>query len=281
MKTDEALASRANAVGAGPVRIRVDRVMDRLDMLLAKKDYAAAEAHLLYWLGESRSAGDDAAELAMINELMGFYRKQGVREKAFEYARTGVGDFGSPGRLGDSIIYATTCLNAATVYKAFGEPEKALALYRACHDIYTRRLSPDDLRFAGLYNNMGLALLETGDSDGAENAFYDALRLQEPYGLSTAPDRAITYLNLCDLYYFLANENGDDENTIPGDVFQNKIEECAEKAYELLSSPGVSHDAYFAFVCEKCFPVFGFYGFFKYKNDLEKWADEINSSYGS
>ena len=252
-------------------RIAIDRVLDRLDRLLAAKDVNAAEAHLKYWLGEAEACGDNAARLTVLNELMGFLRKQGRGEEAKAAASSALDEFGADNDFSDTVFFATTCLNAATVFKAFGEPERALPLYEKCRSIYDRKLEPDDVRYGGLYNNMGLALAELGRHDEARSAFDAAISVQEPFGSETALDRAITWLNICDLE--------DAESEEPDSENSEAIDRCIEKAYELIADPGIPRDAYYAFVCEKCAPVFGYYGYFLYKNQLEAAAEEINERY--
>ena len=269
----------ACGVSRGPGRIDARRVLDRLDALLAAKDLDGAEAHLLYWLREAEASSDKPCILTVLNELMGFYRKQGERAQATKYANLAIDRFGSDPEFSDTVFFATTCLNAATVCKAFDETGRALELYRRCEELYCRRLEPDDLRFAGLYNNMGLALTETGRLDDAYGVYLKAIRIQEPFGAATAPDRAITYLNLCDLI---------DAGYMPADVDNSKtaepaelIDNYAEQAYALLTDAQVEKDAYYAFVCEKCAPVFGYYGYFLYRKRLTDEAERINVQYAS
>lgn len=80
--------------------IPVDRVVDRLDILLSHNEMPAARRHLEYWLSEARMGGDKRGELAVLNELMGLYRKMGLKDKAFESAEKA-----------DELV--KTCLSAA------------------------------------------------------------------------------------------------------------------------------------------------------------------------
>ena len=48
--------------------ISIDRVAAKLDEHLGRNDYAAAEQHLDYWLGEARLQGDGRAILFLCNE---------------------------------------------------------------------------------------------------------------------------------------------------------------------------------------------------------------------
>ena len=50
---------------------------------------------------------------------------------------------------------------------------------------------------------------------------------------------------------------------------------CLEKAEALLSDPALPHDGYHAFVCEKCAPTFGYYGYFACARELEERAEQI------
>lgn len=92
--------------------IPVDRVVDRLDILLSHNDMPAARRHLEYWLSEARMGGDKRGELAVLNELMGLYRKMGLKDKAFESAEK-ADELVKNLSLGGSITAATVSLNAA------------------------------------------------------------------------------------------------------------------------------------------------------------------------
>ena len=135
--------------------IPVDRVVDRLDTLLSHNDMPAARRHLEYWLSEARMGGDKRGELAVLNELMGLYRKMGLKDKAFESAEK-ADELVKTLSLGGSITAATVCLNAATVCEAFDRPREALERYSEAKSIYEDFLPPGDARLGGLYNNMAL-----------------------------------------------------------------------------------------------------------------------------
>ena len=51
------------------------RVIERMDAYMARRDYAGAERHLLYWLEEARALRDRRGALTVLNELVGHYRK--------------------------------------------------------------------------------------------------------------------------------------------------------------------------------------------------------------
>ena len=66
------------------------RVVQKLDDYMSRRDYDGAERHLLYWLSEAERGNDLRGELLVRNELVGHYRKAGDRDKAraaYETAR--------------------------------------------------------------------------------------------------------------------------------------------------------------------------------------------------
>ena len=58
------------------------RVIAKMDEYMARRDYAGAERHLLYWLEEARAGRDQRGMLMVLGELVGHYRKTGERDKA-------------------------------------------------------------------------------------------------------------------------------------------------------------------------------------------------------
>jgi len=48
-----------------------------------------------------------------------------------------------------------------------------------------------------------------------------------------------------------------------------------DRAWQLLDTPSLPRDGYYAFVCEKCAPVFGYYGYFAEEAKLTGRAKEI------
>ena len=135
--------------------ISVDRILSKLDEYLNKNDYVFAEKHLLYWLSEAKHNNDLKVELLVSNELMGLYRKLGKKDEALVILSQALDRIESTG-IGMQVGAATTYLNAATVYKAFGMAAEGIPLFEKAKDIYERELDSKDTRLAGLYNNMAL-----------------------------------------------------------------------------------------------------------------------------
>ena len=64
-----------------------NRVLEKLDQYLARRDYPGAERHLVYWLEEARQNGDEEGAFLVLNELMGLYRKLNREEEAIACAQ--------------------------------------------------------------------------------------------------------------------------------------------------------------------------------------------------
>lgn len=243
--------------------IPTGRVIDKLDEYLSRNDYASAERHLRYWLAEAECGNDMRGKLTVLNEQIGLYRKTGKREECFrtiDEAMTLVFALG----MDNTVTLGTTLINAATGYKAFNEAEKAIPLYQKAQDVYESVLEPDDSRLGALYNNMALAYMETEKYESAEELFEKALSImsKQPHGEG---EMAITYLNLADC---ASQKLGLTES-------EDIVNEYLDTAEKLLDTPDLPRDGNHAFVCEKCAPTFGYYGFFMAEKKFAERAREI------
>ena len=240
-----------------------ERVLSKLDGLLGRNDYPGAKRLLEYWLSEAQSSGDDQGVLLMDNELMGLCRKLGEKEQALAYAGAALDQVDKMG-ISDNVGAATTYLNSATVYKAFGLPEDGLLLYKMAQSIYERDLPPADERLGGLYNNMGLALVDLKRFREADALYQKALQVMAAVP-EKEPEEAITWLNMAtavEMEYGL-------ENARP------RIAELVQKAMACLDVGKERTDGNYAFVCEKCASVFGYYGYEKYALQLQQRCRRI------
>lgn len=239
--------------------IPVDRVIRKADSLFNKNDYKEAGKLLVYWEKEAVALKDKKGELAIQNELVGYYRKQNEREKGLiAVARA----LALTDELGQDTMAAgaTVFINCATAYKAFGMAEDALPLYERAEQIYSETLPANDARFGGLYNNMALALSDVGKVREAEIAYFAALSVMETVEGGEA-ECAITYINMAHMY----EKFGKTE----------KINACMEKAYTLLQSENLEHNGYYAFVLEKCAPSFGYFGNTAAYEQFKKESEDI------
>jgi len=240
-----------------------DRVLEKLDSQLRHNDYVGAKRLLEYWLSEAECTGDASGKLLMQNELMGLSRKLGEREQALKFARDALGQVEKMG-IENNVGAATTYLNSATVFKAFGKPEEAVPLYERARTIYERELSPNDERLGGLYNNMGLALVDVRRFREAEELYEKAISVMK-MNPEKEPEQAITYLNMATAA----------EMEFGLDKAADRIAELAQKAMACMDVGKDRTDGNYAFVCEKCASVFGYYGYEDYAHELKERCRRI------
>lgn len=232
------------------------RVLEKLDSLLKQNNYEKAKQLLIYWLKEAETEKDQRSVLLFSNELMGLCRKLSERDEAIKYAENALMQIKKM-EISENVGAATTLLNAATVYKAFGNPDKAIDLFGKAKRIYEEKLPKNDDRLGGLYNNMGLALVDLKRFTEANECYKKALLVMEK-AKNGEPEQAITYLNMAtaaEMQYGLLEAD-------------QIIAEHIEKAMSLLDVGKERTDGNYAFVCEKCAPIFGYYGYIYYENQL-------------
>lgn len=256
-------------MGAEPAMkpIPQQRVVEKLDEYMARRDYAGAERHLLYWLAEAEAARDGRGELCVRNELVGHYRKTGERKKAavmIDAALRLVDKLG----YGGTISAATTYVNCATALNAFSENERSVVLFRKAEPIYENSAATRPELLGGLYNNMALTLTALGEYRAADG-YYD--KAMEKMGLADDGDleRAMTCLNRADL---VEAERGMEAG-------ESKIYELLDEAWELLDGYKGDRGGYYAFVCEKCAPTFGHFGYFAAESELKRRSEDIVTSH--
>ncbi len=242
--------------------ISTDRILEKLDEYLNKNDYDSAERHLLYWLSEAETHYDHRTLLLTSNELMGLYRKLGKRDHAIGFAEKALKKIEELD-IGQQVGSATTFLNCATVYKAFGMAKLSMPLFEKARAIYEANLKNDDDRLAGLYNNMALSLVDLKRFDEADSYYRKAIAIMEK-AEGGAPNIAITYLNMASA---AEAEKGLDEGAELISIYLEKAKSLLEEYNE--------RNGYYAFVCEKCASVFGYYGHFFYEKELVERAKAI------
>lgn len=240
----------------------IGRILAKLDSYFHKNDYDAAERHLLYWLSEAEVSHDGHTELTLRSELMGLYRKLGRKEEALACVDTALALIERLD-IGEQVGAATTLLNSATVYKAFGMAEKAMPLFERARTVMERELEPTDSRLGGLYNNMGLALVDLGRFSEARTLYRRAMEIMAQ-SEGGELEVAITELNLASAA----------EAELGALEAEAQIGAYLDSAAARLDAHP-QRDGYYAFVCEKCASVFGYYGRFLYERELTERARRI------
>ena len=236
------------------------QVIGEFDRILARDDGQEAGRHLETWLEKYEKSGDWAAQITILNEMMGFYRNSGEEKKGLESVRKGLELTGAH-CMGGTVSGGTTYLNAATTMKAFGRTREAMPYYEQALCAYSGNLDPGDYRFGSLFNNMALAYEDLEEYGKAEVYYHKAMEIMEHLKPGSILELAVTWVNLACLY----EKWGKMEET----------EDCLMRAVSYFQSPEVPHDAYYAFNCRKCIRTFDHFGYFRLKKELEEEADRI------
>lgn len=254
-------------LNCGPSRegqsIPARRVVEKLDAYMERKDYSGAERHLLYWLKEAQMAEDLQGQLLIRNEMVGFYRKTGSRDKALTAGEEAI-QLLDVLDLTDSVSAGTTFINAATAYSAFGEEDTAMTLFSRAKTILEAHPEAGTDLLGGLYNNMGLACAALGEYEEAYRLFAGALEAMRSESGGEL-EQAITHLNLADAIYAELGDKG-----------REKIQAHLQKAKHLLTENTAERNGYYAFVLEKCAPAFRSFGDPETAEKLERMAEQIN-----
>ena len=246
-----------------PEPIPQQRVVQKLDEYMSRRDYDGAERHLLYWLEEAKRVRDLRGELLVHNELIGHYRKVSNGDAAFAHIDEALKLLDELDFEG-SVSAGTTYVNSATACSAFGENERALALFERARAVY--EANPDTRKhlLGGLYNNMALACQALGRYPEAFDLYEKAMTVMQDVAGGVL-EQAITCLNMADA---VAAQQGLEAG-------ETRIFQLLDQAYELLHDESAPRDGYYAFVCEKCAPSFSYYGYFLAAEELQKTAEAI------
>ena len=159
----------------------IETLRQVIDKLYEEGRAAEAERIMLETAAVAADEGEDALLLQILNELIGHYRETGEWDKAFEISDRAIM---IAGRLFPecSVPYATTLLNAASMYRAAGKLDVSLDMYRKTELIYAEVLKPDDMLYASLFNNEALLYQERGEFGKAKALLLKALDIDRANG---------------------------------------------------------------------------------------------------
>ena len=251
-------------IGAETFRpIPQQRISQKVDELMAHRDYPGVERLLNYWLAEAQAGRDARGELMVRNELIGHYRKTGEREKAHRSAVEAERLLRKTG-LQDALTGATTCINIGTAYNSFGENDEAMAYFDRALEILAPIAAAPPALLGGLYNNMGLTLTALERPAEALSRYGQALAQMRMVPGGEA-EQAITCLNMAEA-----------EEALHGaEEAEERINTLLARAESLLDSASLPRNGYYAYVCEHCAPTFAYYGWFLTAERLKETAEAI------
>ena len=240
-------------------RIPIESIISKLDMYLNREDYASAHRLLLYWKDESRNINDLRGELEILNELLGFSRRINDKE----------GGLSAVWRCFELIeilnISGTTAgtiyLNGATTLKCFGQPQESIPYYEKAYQCFEGNLPKDDKLWGGFFNNYALALADVGRYDDAIDRYQEAIDVMSCVENGHV-EVAVTLMNIAELFERIGDSN-------------HLIDQSLEQALYYLNDSSLPRNGYYAFVCRKCAPTFGHFGWFQVERELNERADRI------
>lgn len=244
-------------------KINVPKFLEKLDEIYSSENLIQAEELLESTLDKARSNGDWSAELSVLSEMMGFYRRNSNKEKGLDSVRDGLSLIKSHS-LENSISGATVMLNAATTLKAFGKADESIEIFMSVKDTFLQKLDPYDYRIAGLYNNMALSFVDLRDFSSAEMCYKNALNILS-HCKNAECEMAVTYCNMAYMYHAQSPED-------------SRIDDVMQKAQDCLESDKIAKDGYYAFTASKCYSAFEFFGYFIYADKLKKISENIYES---
>ena len=173
---------------------------------------------------------DSLLELQMLNELIGYYRQTGERERLEAVIERSLDVAGLPelmNRDGGRLSFATTLLNAANGYRSIGELDKSRTLYGEVEEIYKELLPEEDMLHAGLHNNISLLYQEKKQYDRAKEHLLRALNIVTVNNAGF--ETAVTYANLANTSIIEATELAmSNDETKAAKVFLEAEEYAAE-----------------------------------------------------
>lgn len=246
--------------GRHMAKISVKNFISELDSYFARENLGAAGQCLLEWRERAKGVGDKSGELTVLNEMIGFYRQTKDEKSGMAAINDAFAIIDELG-IGGEISAATVYLNGATTMKSFGKSAEAMEFYDRTFEVYKNKMPENSPLFAGLYNNMALALQDIKDYGRAEEYFRKAIEITENLKGSEL-ETAVSCVNLAHLIYETDNES-------------EEINSLMEKSLAILENPAYFGYDKYAFTCRKCATSFGFFGFFFAEKYLNERADTV------
>lgn len=174
--------------------MNIEQILEEYDSMFGKNNLDEIEEYLVLQIIKAAEQAELGNVVTLLNEIIGFCRDTTQKEKALKYCDE-LKKVLNVLQLEGSIEYATSLLNITNAYRAFGLFEESLNTYEEVLNIYKEKLSPNDFRFASLYNNWSLLYQEMDDFENAKEMLLRALRIAENYK-EAVMEQATTKTNL-------------------------------------------------------------------------------------
>lgn len=187
----------------------INKVLMEYDSMFGVNSREETEAFLLEMIRIADEEGDDYSVITLENEIIGFYRDTSQKDKSLNFCRLVIERMKKIGIEG-TVEYATSLINAANAYRAFGLYEQSLELYREVERIYTNKLPAGSFNYASMYNNWSLLYQEMGDFENARLMLMKALAVVDLFPEAVIP-QANTRTNLAVTLLRISQEKAEGE----------------------------------------------------------------------
>ncbi len=172
----------------------INQVLTEYDGMFGTYSMEEIEEYLLNMLSAAEAEPDYFSAVTLMNELIGFYRDTNQREKGLHYCSLVIPAMEKLELCG-SVEYATSLINLANAYRAFGLHQESEKLYEEVEMIYHGKMLAGEFHYASLYNNWSLLCQETEDFEGAKEKLLKAMAVVDLYKEAIIP-QANTRTNL-------------------------------------------------------------------------------------
>ena len=215
--------------------MNIDKVLMEYDSMFGVSSMEQIMDFLTEKLEEALGEQDIFSAITLLNEIIGFCRDTSQNDKGEMYCGQLLSTLKKQGLEG-SIEYATSLLNVANAYRAFGLFQKSEDLYLRTEEIYLQKLDRYDFRYASLYNNWALLHQEVGDFSKACSLLEKARSVVDKYS-NAIIEQATTRTNLAVSLFRLSRETATQDKS---DVAES--EDLFKKAEKYLGESLAIHE---------------------------------------
>ena len=174
--------------------MNIELILAQYDAMFGKNSLQEIEEYLVKTIEEAKMQSEFGILITLLNEIIGFCRDTTQKDKALQYCEE-LQEVLKMLKLEGRIDYATSLLNVANAYRAFGLFKESLQLYGIVEETYQSQVAPTDFMYASLYNNWSLLYQEMQDYISARDMLLKALAIADSYEDAVIP-QATTRANL-------------------------------------------------------------------------------------
>lgn len=172
----------------------LENILSELDKLFEDNRIDEVEPFLRGELKKALEKEMYDVAVSLLNEMMGFFRETSQWEKSYECIDAVLKLMDRMG-LNGSVPYGISLVNCANAYRAGGQYEKSLDMYKKAEEIYKENFNDNDGQYAAFYNNLSLLYQEMGNFNRAKAALYKSLGIIDKQKDSEL-EQAVTRTNL-------------------------------------------------------------------------------------